>query len=95
MKKIEDDVDSSIHLSTKFNRGWELFLKGEKQDFGCLGTGWSSKDCAVYGKGLDVDQKGWKFYRIFFEYFINLFYNFMSLKQHLNPACSLNNLHHF
>ena len=42
-----------------------------------------------YGKGLDVDQKGWKFNRILFEYCINLVYKFRSLKQHLNPFCSL------
>lgn len=46
MKRLGDDLDSSINLYTKFD-GVEIFLKGEFLSFGCLGSGWSHKHCAA------------------------------------------------
>ena len=90
-KNIGDNLDILIELLTKFD-GVEFFW-GVKNVFWVFRKWLERWRLCGYVKCLDVDQKGWRIYRILFEYCINLFHNFRSLEQHWNPFHSLNNLY--
>ena len=74
MEKVQLTYEDSL-------TGFGLFSKGKKKDFG-VSTVVGAVKLVWLQRRSDVDPKGWKFYRIFYEYFINLIHNFRSLEHH-------------
>ena len=62
--------------------GVGCFLKGEKEYFGCLSSGWSGKDCAATERVWMLTKRAENFHQIFFEYPTGLVSFFSFLKQH-------------
>lgn len=86
LKKIRDNLDSSINLETKFNRGDDSF-RGKKNILGDYPEFRAAKIVLI--------QKGSRFWlrRVNFEYCINLVLKSRSLKQNSNIFCSLTRLY--
>lgn len=92
-KRVGDGVDHSINIWEKFDASVNFFGRS-KRNFGCVDRGLNSPYCCSYIICQDVVWESKENISQLFGLFKNLDIITEASQHHLNPSCSLNNLHH-